>query len=391
MDRVNGADYVDIGGGRRGFRSQNLAGGVSGTEVTAAWLNALQENILKVIEAAGLAPDINDWDLLWKALNLAENGRADFPVEGWQSAPPAAPSQGARYVVLTPGAGAWINQGNMIAIFVGAAWVFTAPIAGLQVQYWSGRQIVLRYDGASWAEDLASETAAGRVELATSPETRAGTDAQRAVTPAGLFASRSVLRAPETARWSSPGTYSWTVPADVTKIYGIVTSAGGGGGGQKGDGIASGGGGGGRAEGAKAVTPGQIITITVGAGGAPGAGSTTTADPTNGGAGGSSSIGSLMSATGGGGGLAAASGIQGSSGAQGVGSGGDINRAGFGGGTGFSNIGGQGGGLYGTSSSPLNSGAQGQPGYGPGGGGSGASGGGTNGGAGADGEVIIQY
>lgn len=68
MDRINGANTVDIGGGRRGFRSQNAGAGLAGTEVTAAWLNAIQENIAKVIEEAGLALDINDWDLLYKAL-----------------------------------------------------------------------------------------------------------------------------------------------------------------------------------------------------------------------------------------------------------------------------------------------------------------------------------
>lgn len=319
------------------------------------------------------------------------NGRVDIAVSGWQSAPPVSPAIGDRYVVLPTGTGAWAGQNNTIAAWTGDAWVFATALPGLQVQYWSGRQIVLRFSGAAWAEDLASETAAGRVELATPAETRAGTDATRGVTPAGLFAARSELRAPVTLRWATPGTYNWTVPADVTRIYGIVTSGGGGGGGQKSAGIASGGGGGGRAEGAKTVTPGQVLTITVGVGGAGGLGSVTAADPTNGAGGGSSSIGSLMSASGAGGGIASASGIQGSSGAPGAGTGGDINRAGFGGGTGFSNIGGQGGGLYGTSASPLNSGSSGQPGYSPGGGGSGASGGGTNGGAGADGEVIIQY
>ena len=68
MDRVNGADFVDIGGGRRGFRSQNLGAGVSGTEVTDVWLNAVQENLMKVIEEAGLEPDADDWTLLWQAL-----------------------------------------------------------------------------------------------------------------------------------------------------------------------------------------------------------------------------------------------------------------------------------------------------------------------------------
>lgn len=68
MDRINGENTVDIGGGRRGFRSQNAGAGLAGTEVTAAWLNAIQENIAKVIEEAGLPLDIDDWDLLYKAL-----------------------------------------------------------------------------------------------------------------------------------------------------------------------------------------------------------------------------------------------------------------------------------------------------------------------------------
>lgn len=71
MDRVNGADWVDIGGGRRGFRSQNAGAGVSGTEVTDAWLNAVQENLMKVIEEAGFEGDIADWSLLWKAIQAS--------------------------------------------------------------------------------------------------------------------------------------------------------------------------------------------------------------------------------------------------------------------------------------------------------------------------------
>ena len=188
MDRVNGADWVNIGGGRRGFRSENAAAGISGTEVTAAWLNAVQENLLKVIEEAGLIPDITDWDLLWKALQVGPSGRRDMPVNGWQSAPPAEPVARSVYVVKAPAAAGTAFEGhdNAVGTFVGGGWVFVAPVAGLQVQYWDGRQIVLRFDGATWAEDLASEAAAGRVELATPAEVKAFADAARAVTPSGV-------------------------------------------------------------------------------------------------------------------------------------------------------------------------------------------------------------
>lgn len=70
MDRVNGADFVDIGGGRRGFRSQNLGDGVAGTEVTAAFLNGAQESLVGTIETAGLAPDTADWSLFGKARRM---------------------------------------------------------------------------------------------------------------------------------------------------------------------------------------------------------------------------------------------------------------------------------------------------------------------------------
>jgi hypothetical protein len=56
MDRINGANTIDIGGGRRGFRDRNAVGGLAGTEVTADFLNSVQEEILAVIQAATLVP-----------------------------------------------------------------------------------------------------------------------------------------------------------------------------------------------------------------------------------------------------------------------------------------------------------------------------------------------
>lgn len=53
MERVNGQDWVDIGAGKRGFRSQNAGAGVPGTEVTAAFLNSLQEELAAIIEFNG--------------------------------------------------------------------------------------------------------------------------------------------------------------------------------------------------------------------------------------------------------------------------------------------------------------------------------------------------
>lgn len=68
MDRINGARTIDIGGGRRGFVGQNKAAGIAGTEVTSAYMNGLQEELLAIILDAGLAPDAADWTQLLQAL-----------------------------------------------------------------------------------------------------------------------------------------------------------------------------------------------------------------------------------------------------------------------------------------------------------------------------------
>lgn len=91
--------------------------------------------------------------------------------------------------------------------------------------------------------------------------------------------------------FTSPGSHSFTVPANVTRIR--VIAIGGGGGGAS---YGGGGGGGGGGERLVEVVPGQQFSVVVGAGG-PG-GSYASA----GSAGSSSSFGALLTATGGGGG-----------------------------------------------------------------------------------------
>lgn len=69
MDRINGADTHNIGQGRRGFKDENVVAGSAGTEVTAAFLNSVQEEVIKVIEEAGLELDVNDWTQLFQAIS----------------------------------------------------------------------------------------------------------------------------------------------------------------------------------------------------------------------------------------------------------------------------------------------------------------------------------
>ncbi|MFD4837644.1 hypothetical protein ACFWP0_09055 [Achromobacter sp. NPDC058515] len=99
------------------------------------------------------------------------------------------------------------------------------------------------------------------------------------------------------ASYATAGTFSFTVPAGVYRI--LAEGWGGGGGGGAGGGLSSGNGAGSGAYGLKwiDVTPGQVISIVVGAAGAagPSAG-------IGGGAGGASSVGAFMSIPGGAGG-----------------------------------------------------------------------------------------
>lgn len=180
---------------------------------------------------------------------------------------------------------------------------------------------------------------------------------------------------------------NWTVPPGVFSLKARLV--GGGGGGGSGDpGWAGGGGGaGGYVESAMTVTPGQLIPLTVGAGGASASGRV------SGVAGGTTSFGSSLSATGGGGGGSANTQSPGGPGGQGFngalslagGYGGDgsVTSAGIGGNGGASAFGGggrgaSGGGIF----------ANGQA---PGSGGGGGYRDPTPGGTGANGIIIVEY
>jgi hypothetical protein len=118
---------------------------------------------------------------------------------------------------------------------------------------------------------------------------KAATASNQAVNLGQLFfGSRKAI-------FTSSGTY--TVPAGITQIW--VSGAGGGGGGGGGNQFSNGaqgaGGGGGYAGSSTlktpvSVTPGQSLTITIGAGGAAGAGTSSLANAGNGSAGGATTI-----------------------------------------------------------------------------------------------------
>ena len=137
------------------------------------------------------------------------------------------------------------------------------------------------------------------------------------------------------------------------------------------------------------LTPGQVIPVTVGTGGAAGTASTAP------GPGGTSSFGSFVSATGGVlNGSASLTNPQNGAIPGGVGVGGDVNLMGSSGGIGFLSVGGLGGGA--AMGGMQTSGSTGNSGVFPGGGASGAGTGANgstpyNGGAGANGLVVVRW
>lgn len=345
------ASYVD----------KNVPGAVRGSSVPAEAIEYPQREIVDLIIKSGFDPD----EVLQLAVAI-QSGKVNFATAGGTAnamtatlspAPPA----------LTPGMRLWLLSGTANTTTTptlnvngfGASGIVGNDGSALPLNaFVPGLIAPLIWDGTRW-----------RMETFTTLQTP----------------PRNIVS------YTTAGTTNFTVPAGVFKIFARVWAGGGGGGGNSASTNAGGGGGGGGyTEGWFDVTPGQVIPVTVGAGGAAGAASSSGVAGT----GGSSSVGALCSATGGvGGGNGTGTG-----GVAGSGTGGTFSRIG---GNGYA-----GGYIAGNTSLPF--GGAGAPsyqqslvmpalgggsvgGFGPGVGGSGTSGAGGVGGLGAAGMVIIQY
>ncbi|MCR9123013.1 MAG: DUF2793 domain-containing protein [Phyllobacteriaceae bacterium] len=206
MDRVNGANWVDIGGGSRGFRDEDVVAGVTGTDVPAVWLNALQENIMGVIERHGLAGDIDDWELLWKALQIARAQSGAYrSAEAFANDPPGAPQEGETWIVGATPTGAFVGHENELAEWSGTGWSFIAPTPWMLIGL--ADRTDWRWDTTlpqpAWVRWAASEAVSGPVLLASAAEVSAGVVADKCITPAHLHsivnAAKSIAFTPAVA------------------------------------------------------------------------------------------------------------------------------------------------------------------------------------------------
>ncbi|MRN48110.1 DUF2793 domain-containing protein, partial [Brucella sp. 10RB9212] len=176
MDRVNGTDWVDIGGGRRGFRSQNAAAGIPGTEVTDKILNDVQEEICAVIENSGFALDPQNQQQLWEALqSIAAPGFANraawLPVISLTiTAPPNDAVLGDAYVIPAGASGAWAGNQQKLAEWTGRSWRIVNTKDGHGVSLPDGRvfekiagtyieKLALDVQGSQWSYAVAGGSA----------------------------------------------------------------------------------------------------------------------------------------------------------------------------------------------------------------------------------------
>jgi len=79
MERINGSFVApDLHGpGKDGFRDGNKVLGIAATIVNAEYMNGVQEEIVRVIESAGLTPSAADNTQLLQAINNIVKGPAD--------------------------------------------------------------------------------------------------------------------------------------------------------------------------------------------------------------------------------------------------------------------------------------------------------------------------
>nr|WP_278521071.1 DUF2793 domain-containing protein [Brucella anthropi] len=175
MDRVNGNNPVDIGGGRRGFKSQNAAAGVAGTEVTDKYLNDVQEEICAVIENAGLVLDPDNQQQLWEALqSIAAPGFANrtpwLPVLSVTTiAPPNGAVIGDTYIIPAGATGAWADNQQKLAEWTGSKWRIVQTKNGHGISLPDGR-VFEKVDG-TYIEKIALDVQSGKWNYAVAAGT----------------------------------------------------------------------------------------------------------------------------------------------------------------------------------------------------------------------------
>lgn len=213
MDRIStSTKAVDLyGPGKHGFKNGNLSLGIPPTDFNAEFFNGVQEELLAVIEGAGLTPDAGTLNQLQQAIQLmiaaatAQDYKASVrvattanianlaggspnAVDGIALAlndrilvkDQATPAQNGIYVVTTLGTGA------------NGTWTRATDADG--VGELTGGAIVAVEEGATHADTLWMLTSDGPITIGTTPLTFARKDpAARQIQPIGASVAANAL------------------------------------------------------------------------------------------------------------------------------------------------------------------------------------------------------
>jgi hypothetical protein len=385
MDRISTATKaLDLfGPGKHGFKDGNTGAGILPTDFNAAWCNDFQEEMMSIIEGAGLTPTAGVRTQVFQAIQLLiANATRDFKL----SVRFATTANIVLAGLATQAGGDWsaaLTSGDRIlaqfqtaaadrGIYIANAGAWTRAADADGVGEMTSGMLVAVEEGTNHGDTTWMLTTDGAI-----------TPGVTALTFAKQGGGGTLVNV---VRYASAGSGTYNKPSNVTKIRVRVVGGGGGGAGAQGDfGAGGGGGAGGYAE-SFITNPAASYSYTVGAGGSGGGGSG------NGSTGAGSSFGSLA-------GLAGTGGVTGSGvgGPGGGASGGQVNIPGSGGGGGAPRAGSNaiGGGGNGGSSFFGGGGfgggnggsAGGNGGYGGGGGGGALA---SGGGAGGNGYIEIE-
>ena len=265
MLRISGLYTLLTTGARAIFQAPNPPTVPFGTQVTAAWLNDVQENICAVIEGGGLLLSDGDallgQDQLYNAIKQMA---------------------GASYALVQASATLTAaNAGRLVVDCSAGNVVLTLPPASSMNGVYAGGAIssnsivfeIFRRDNTANTLTIVAPTGNGIGFAGLS----AGSYVLPPLTNINIFSDATdtwVLTVqspapapPQWQEWTAHGTYNFVVPAGKTSTRWTLIGAGGGGGGvkQAGD-AAAGGAGAERAVFTIPVTPGELLTVLVGQG-----------------------------------------------------------------------------------------------------------------------------
>lgn len=175
------------------FVDGNPATGTPGTILSAVWLNAVQEEIIAVLTAAGIAVDISKTDQLSTAINTLLRGRATVNVAGGASVVLTAAQYTMPILILTgaltaninvifPTTGAWIVRNAT----TGAFSVTCKTAAGTGVVVSQGFSNAVWADGTSIFAEQSDWANINLTGVSTAPTAAPGTNTGQIATMAAV-------------------------------------------------------------------------------------------------------------------------------------------------------------------------------------------------------------